>query len=125
MKLGYTSVLVGSSDPWSVSEVPVPPGLMRQAGEFSAAAGWKGMQAGATPLCPGDLGFKSGSPGVQTLAKSRGYYFPLMKGPTRFVILLLSSCLSLASCTPKWQSALDFSMTLSIHLKPSVFPEGS
>lgn len=123
MKLGYASGLAVSSDPRSVREVPAPPGLMRQAGEFAAAAaGWSGMQAGAIPLCPGEFRFKSGSPGVQALAKSRGYYFPLMKGPTRFVILLLSSCLSLAS---KWQSWLDFSVMLSVHLKPSMFPEGS
>ena len=125
MKVGYGSGLAVSSDPLSVSEVPVPPGLMRQAGEFAAAAGWRGMQAGAIPLCPGEFGFKSGSAGVQTLSKSRGCYFPLTKGPTHFVILLLSSCLSLESCTPKWQSGLDFSMMLSVHLKPSVFPEGS
>lgn len=88
---------------------------MRQAGEFSAAAGWRGTQAGAIPFCPGEFGFKSGSPGVQTLAKSRGYYFPFMKGPTCFVILLLFSCLSLlhlngrAGLTSPWYSLFTWS----------------
>lgn len=85
--------------PWSMREVPVPPGLVRQAEEF-AAAGWWGVQAAAIPLHPGEFDFKSDGPGVQTLAKSKGYYFPLVEGPTHFIILLLSSCLSLVSCTP-------------------------
>jgi len=73
VKLGYSSGLAVSSDPWSVSGVPVPTGLMRRAGEVAAAAGWRGMQAGTIPPCPGEFGLKSGSPGVQTLAKGRGY----------------------------------------------------
>lgn len=48
MKLGNTSELAVSSDPWSASEVPVPRGVMRQNGEFAAAAGWKGVQAGTS-----------------------------------------------------------------------------
>lgn len=37
MKLGYTLGLAMSFHPWSVSEVPVSPGLMKQAREFVAA----------------------------------------------------------------------------------------
>lgn len=69
MKLGDTSGLAVLSDPWLVREVPVPPSLIRQDGEF-AAAGWRGMQAGTVPLCPCEFSFKSGGPGLQTLSKS-------------------------------------------------------
>lgn len=86
--------------------------------EFAAAgAGWREMEASTIPLCPGEFGFKSVSLGVQTLAKCRAYYFPLMKIPTCFVIVLLSSWVSLVSCTSKCQSRLDFSMLLSCSLE--------
>lgn len=92
MKLGYTLGLAMSFDSWSVSEVPVPPCLMKHAREFAAAgAGWRGMEASTIPLCPGEFGFKSVSLGVQTLAKCRAYYFSFMKSPTCFILVLLSS----------------------------------
>lgn len=114
MHFGVSHVVL----PWSVSEVPVPPGLMKQAREFAAAgAGWREMEASTIPLCPGEFGFKSVSLGVQTLAKCGAYYFPLMKSLTCFVIVLLSSRVSFVSCTPKCQSRLDFSMLLSCSLE--------
>lgn len=84
MKPGHTSGLAGSFDPRSVSVVPVLPGLMRQAGEFAAAAaaGQRGMQAGTALLCPGEFGFKSCN---SDLGQSRGHYFPLIKDGPRFV----------------------------------------
>lgn len=69
MKLGYTLGLAMSFDLWSGSKVPVSPGLMKQAREFAAGIGRRGIEASTTPLCPHEFGFKSVSPGVQTLAK--------------------------------------------------------
>lgn len=40
---------------------------MKQARKFAAAcAGWRGMEASTIPPYPGELAFKSFSPGVQT-----------------------------------------------------------
>lgn len=66
---------------------------MKQAREFAvASAGWRGMEVHTIPLCPDEFGFKSVSPGVQTLAKYRAY-FRFMESPTDFFILS-SECAS-------------------------------